>query len=96
MDADHVAVGMRGAIAGDCRELVGGVRFDRFEIVGTRGKLVLENNKLTFTRNDADKNLFAVAERIMVLHQGRVIADGRPDEVRADPQVQKVYLGEAE
>ncbi len=27
---------------------------NRFEIVGTRGKLVLENNKLTFTRNDAD------------------------------------------
>jgi predicted dehydrogenase len=27
---------------------------NRFEIVGTRGKLVLENNKLNFTRNDAD------------------------------------------
>jgi predicted dehydrogenase len=27
---------------------------NRFEIVGTRGKLVLENNKLTFIRNDAD------------------------------------------
>lgn len=27
---------------------------NRFEIVGTRGKVVLENNKLTFTRNDLD------------------------------------------
>jgi predicted dehydrogenase len=27
---------------------------NRFEIVGTRGKAVLENNKLNFTRNDAD------------------------------------------
>jgi predicted dehydrogenase len=27
---------------------------NRFEIVGTRGKVVLENNNLTFTRNDAD------------------------------------------
>ena len=27
---------------------------NRFEIVGTRGKVVLENNKLAFTRNDAD------------------------------------------
>lgn len=27
---------------------------NRFEIVGTRGKVVLENNRLAFTRNDAD------------------------------------------
>ena len=27
---------------------------NRFELVGTRGKVVLENNKLTFNRNDAD------------------------------------------
>ncbi len=27
---------------------------NRFELIGTRGKVVLENNKLTFTRNDAD------------------------------------------
>jgi predicted dehydrogenase len=27
---------------------------NRFEIAGTRGKMVLENNKITFTRNEAD------------------------------------------
>ena len=27
---------------------------NRFELIGTRGKIVLENNKLSFTRNDAD------------------------------------------
>jgi branched-chain amino acid transport system ATP-binding protein len=48
-----------------------------------------------FTEHDMDV-VFSVADRIMVLHQGRVIADGSPDEVRADPQVQQVYLGEAE
>ena len=48
-----------------------------------------------FTEHDMDV-VFSVADRIMVLHQGRVIALGRPDEVRADSQVQKVYLGEAE
>ena len=48
-----------------------------------------------FTEHDMDV-VFSVADRIMVLHQGRVIAEGRPDEVRGDPQVQKVYLGEAE
>ncbi|HEV8584146.1 MAG TPA: ABC transporter ATP-binding protein [Methylomirabilota bacterium] len=46
-----------------------------------------------FTEHDMDV-VFAVAERIMVLHQGRVIAEGTPDAVRADRQVQAVYLGE--
>jgi branched-chain amino acid transport system ATP-binding protein len=46
-----------------------------------------------FTEHDMDA-VFAVAERITVLHQGRVIASGAPAEVRADPEVQRVYLGE--
>ena len=47
-----------------------------------------------FTEHDMDV-VFTVAERVMVLHQGRVIAEGAPDAVRADPEVQAVYLGEA-
>jgi len=47
---------------------------------------------LLFTEHDMDV-VFAVADRITVLHQGRVIADGRPDEVRRDAEVQRVYLG---
>jgi branched-chain amino acid transport system ATP-binding protein len=46
-----------------------------------------------FTEHDMDV-VFSTAERIMVLHQGRVIADGAPAVVRADRQVQAVYLGE--
>ncbi len=46
-----------------------------------------------FTEHDMDV-VFSVADRIMVLHQGRVIAEGKPAEVRADPEVQRVYLGE--
>jgi len=46
-----------------------------------------------FTEHDMDV-VFSIADRVMVLHQGRVIAEGRPAEVRADAQVQRVYLGE--
>ena len=51
--------------------------------------------KLTvlFTEHDMDV-VFAIADRIMVLHQGRLIAEGRPDEVRAHSEVQAVYLGD--
>jgi branched-chain amino acid transport system ATP-binding protein len=48
-----------------------------------------------FTEHDMDV-VFAVAERIMVLHQGRVIAEGSPAEVRANRDVQRVYLGDDE
>ena len=48
---------------------------------------------LLFTEHDMDV-VFAVADRITVLHQGRVIADGEPARVRADAEVQRVYLGE--
>src|SRR5439155_17127713 len=58
-------------------------------IARARGLTVL------FTEHDMDV-VFSVADRIMVLHQGRVIAEGRPDAVRADSQLQKVDLGEAE
>jgi branched-chain amino acid transport system ATP-binding protein len=48
---------------------------------------------LLFTEHDMDV-VFAVADRITVLHQGRIIADGGPAQVRADADVQRVYLGE--
>jgi branched-chain amino acid transport system ATP-binding protein len=47
-----------------------------------------------FTEHDMAV-VFAVATRITVLHQGRVLAEGTPAEVRARPEVQQVYLGEA-
>ena len=48
---------------------------------------------LLFTEHDMEV-VFSISQRITVLHQGRVIADGTPDEVRRDPEVRRVYLGE--
>ncbi|HEY2876003.1 MAG TPA: ABC transporter ATP-binding protein [Reyranella sp.] len=45
-----------------------------------------------FTEHDMDV-VFSQADRIVVLDRGRVIAGGRPAEVRANPDVQAVYLG---
>ena len=36
-----------------------------------------------------------LADRVTVLHQGRVILEGSPDEVRANPEVRDVYFGHA-
>ncbi len=48
---------------------------------------------LLFTEHDMDI-VFDHAERILVLDHGHVIAEGTPSQVRADPRVRQVYLGE--
>ncbi len=49
---------------------------------------------VVFTEHDMAV-VFAVATRISVLHQGALLAEGTPASVRADPAVQRVYLGDA-
>jgi ABC-type branched-subunit amino acid transport system ATPase component len=38
--------------------------------------------------------VFSIAEKIVVMHQGEIIADGKPDEIKADTRVREAYLGE--
>ena len=38
--------------------------------------------------------VFSIADRITVLNRGAVVAEGTPDEVRANAEVQRIYLGE--
>ncbi len=47
-----------------------------------------------FTEHSMDV-VFGYARRLLVMSQGRLIADGAPDAVRAMPAVQQAYFGEA-
>lgn len=48
---------------------------------------------LLFCEHDMDV-VFGTADRVLVMHQGRVLAEGSPDEVRRNARVREVYLGE--
>jgi branched-chain amino acid transport system ATP-binding protein len=50
------------------------------------------NIAVLFTEHDMDV-VFAHADRIIVLNRGKLIAEGKPAEVRGNQEVQEVYLG---
>jgi len=56
---------------------------------------IARERKLTvlFTEHDMEV-VFSVAQRIRVLHQGRLIAEGAPEEIRGLAEVKRVYFGE--
>ena len=37
--------------------------------------------------------IFELAERITVLHEGRVLTEGTPEEIKQNSRVQEAYLG---
>ena len=40
------------------------------------------------------KMILGLSDRILVLHHGRLIADGSPRDIQTDPEVRRVYLGQ--
>ncbi len=66
---------------------------ERFEFMESCVEMSLkEGVPLIFTEHDMDI-VFGYAGRLVVLHQGQVIAEGSPGEVRDNDQVRDVYLG---
>jgi branched-chain amino acid transport system ATP-binding protein len=48
---------------------------------------------LIFVEHDMSV-VFGISDNIRVLHQGRIIFSGKPEEVKNNNEVQKIYLGE--
>jgi len=70
--------------AGVSSESVGDI-IDLIEDVATDHAVLLVEHNMDI--------VMEVSDRVVVLNQGEVIADGPPDDVQGDPAVQKAYLG---
>jgi ABC-type branched-subunit amino acid transport system ATPase component/ABC-type branched-subunit amino acid transport system permease subunit len=52
-----------------------------------------QNLTVLFVEHDMEV-VFGIADYITVLHYGAVLAEGTPEQIRANPDVQRAYLGE--
>jgi branched-chain amino acid transport system ATP-binding protein len=56
---------------------------------------IVRSRKLTLLFIEHDMNIvFGISEKVRVMHVGTIIAAGSPQEIRANDQVQKIYLAE--
>ncbi|EJK79972.1 ABC transporter ATP-binding protein [Rhizobium sp. AP16] len=87
------------ALAGDPKLLLmdepaaGMAPRERIELMKLTARIVEERQiGVLFTEHDMDI-VFEHASRILVLNRGAIIAEGSPDAIRTNPDVQAVYLG---
>jgi branched-chain amino acid transport system ATP-binding protein len=67
---------------------------ERIELMRLTAQIAREQSiGVLFTEHDMDI-VFEHADRILVLNRGSLIAEGSPEEVRGNPQVRAIYLGE--
>jgi branched-chain amino acid transport system ATP-binding protein len=67
---------------------------ERIELMRLTASIARERSiGVLFTEHDMDV-VFEHADRILVLNRGTLIAEGSPEEVRRNPEVRAIYLGE--
>jgi ABC-type branched-subunit amino acid transport system ATPase component/ABC-type branched-subunit amino acid transport system permease subunit len=57
------------------------------------GVVAQQGLTLLFCEHDMDI-VFGIADTVTVMHQGRVLAEGTPETIRSNPEVQRIYLGD--
>lgn len=68
---------------------------ERHELMALVSKISEQRDlSVLFTEHDMDV-VFGHADRIVVLDRGRLVAQGTQEEVRVDPEVKRIYLGDA-
>jgi branched-chain amino acid transport system ATP-binding protein len=73
--------------------LAGLAESDRVVVAGLIKRLSAKH-AVVLIEHDIDRVL-AISDRVSVLHQGRIVADGKPMEVANNPEVIAAYLGAA-
>lgn len=68
---------------------------ERHELMALVSRISAQRDlSVLFTEHDMDV-VFGHADRIVVLDRGRLVAQGTQEEVRIDPEVKRIYLGDA-
>ena len=57
------------------------------------GKSTTLKSIMGLVRPSAGEVVFTLADRVSVIYYGRVLATGTCDEIRANPEVKRAYLG---
>ncbi|GMV02664.1 MAG: ABC transporter ATP-binding protein [Burkholderiales bacterium] len=78
-------------------EPTAGMTPDETRAVVALVRQLAESTQYTFLITEHDMDVvFGLAQRIVVMHHGRVLAQGSADEIRASREVREAYLGQPE